>query len=395
MKCLLKSSACCPVRQNRMAFHLLICSDVCGLKVNLEVQFDDPPSLGDVRRKAIDVFTAEALELQRTGALPRHAEVLDAESMQSVLAIDRIQVYDDSAHRWVELASAKQLHPYDQLYVYPKRRSHLDSSKTLPPPRLPSAQAQGQPQGQGRRDARASPTRVHTTTPSKKSAVPSARPNPPSDMVRKLFEFADYRQQDYLTLADFRKLFSDLRVTFNDAVIEEMFQVSRSAEADAGPSYLSFNGWSDWALRYPTVFACCFRRSQQMNQRQDKEQQLERCHDTVRDLHAREASLLQELSRIRADLQREEDEKTRLEDELHSLGGTGTSRADEEEQVVLDKEVRVQHQRIVLDQDERDLMEAAKRLDQRLHADSRQNESYDSDSSRRPAAVRRQTPVRK
>eukprot|EP01062_Namystynia_karyoxenos_P065208 TRINITY_DN5857_c0_g1_i5.p2 TRINITY_DN5857_c0_g1~~TRINITY_DN5857_c0_g1_i5.p2 ORF type:complete len:174 (+),score=40.43 TRINITY_DN5857_c0_g1_i5:79-522(+) len=49
---------------------LLLCADLWGVKVNLDVHFRRQPTIGELRSSAVEVFTAEA-EATRPAAAPR------------------------------------------------------------------------------------------------------------------------------------------------------------------------------------------------------------------------------------------------------------------------------------------------------------------------------------
>lgn len=111
-------------------YTLLVCADLYGEKVNLEITFAAMPTIGELQRKIVEVFGAEA-QVKRPQGYP----AIDFQ-------IARLQVYDDVLLKWADLVTATQLHEYDQLYAFqPQSPWHIDVQKDLPPPRPPTATA--------------------------------------------------------------------------------------------------------------------------------------------------------------------------------------------------------------------------------------------------------------
>jgi hypothetical protein len=385
-----------------MVFTLLVCSDVCNTKLNLEVTFPVPPTLAEIRARVVDVFASEVLELQRVGGLPRSAEIIDSTSATQMLAVDRMQIYDDASQRWADLVTEHQVHDFDQIYVFPRRRAHLDSRRDLPPPRAPTKNV---PVGSTPlattpkyvpRSAVTLPTSSSKPTPSSQypsSASPSSpaassqpltrydlsralEDNSSDGRLRTAYNFADRQQTGYITLLDFRELFLALRVTFSEVVVEEMFAMHVQPTSRG---YWNFTDFIDWARQYPTVFAAVHSRIVERERRIIVEDELQHSHTRLANLRTREEQLLRELEAVRFEVDAEQNHQRGLESELSRRT---THNMEEEEQVILDKEVRVQHQRYMLDKEERDLAEAAKRFDYRV------KESSSSTSSMKPSGGR-------
>jgi hypothetical protein len=108
-------------------YFLLVCADLYGEKINLEITFPTMPTIGELHRKIIETFNAEA-SVKRPQGYPN----VD-------FAIARLQIYDDVMLKWVDLVACTQLHEYDQLYAFqPQSPWHIDVQKDLPPPRPPT-----------------------------------------------------------------------------------------------------------------------------------------------------------------------------------------------------------------------------------------------------------------
>jgi hypothetical protein len=108
-------------------YTLLVCADLYGEKVNLELTFSAMPTMGELTRKITETYNSEA----------------QAKRPQGYPAIDfqiaRLQIYDDVLLKWTDLVTCTQLHEYDQLYAFqPQSPWHIDVQKDLPPPRPPT-----------------------------------------------------------------------------------------------------------------------------------------------------------------------------------------------------------------------------------------------------------------
>jgi hypothetical protein len=115
-------------------YTLLVCADLYGEKINLEITFPAMPTIGELQRKVVEVYSAEA-QVKRPPGFP-------AIEFQ----VARLQVYDDVLLKWADLVTATQLHEYDQLYAFqPQSPWHIDVQKDLPPPRPPTSHASRAP----------------------------------------------------------------------------------------------------------------------------------------------------------------------------------------------------------------------------------------------------------
>jgi hypothetical protein len=111
-------------------YTLLACADLYGEKMNLEITFSAMPTIGELHRKIVEVFSAEAASCR-----PQGYPAIDFQ-------IARLQIYDDVLLKWADLVTGTQLHEYDQMYVFqPQSPWHIDVQKDLPPPRPPRSTA--------------------------------------------------------------------------------------------------------------------------------------------------------------------------------------------------------------------------------------------------------------
>lgn len=111
-------------------YFLLVCADLYGEKINLEITFPVMPTIGELQRKVIESFNSEA-NVKRPQGYPAVE-----------FSIARLQIYDDVMLKWTDLVACTQLHEYDQLYAFqPQSPWHIDVQKDLPPPRPPTSTA--------------------------------------------------------------------------------------------------------------------------------------------------------------------------------------------------------------------------------------------------------------
>lgn len=111
-------------------YTLLVCADLYGEKINLELTFAAMPTIGELQRKVGEVFNFEA-QAKRPQGYP---------NIEFTCA--RLQIYDDVLLKWADLVTCTQLHEYDQLYAFqPQSPWHIDVQKDLPPPRPPTSTA--------------------------------------------------------------------------------------------------------------------------------------------------------------------------------------------------------------------------------------------------------------
>ena len=110
-------------------YTLLVCADLFGEKINLEITFSAMPTIGELQRKIIECYTMES-QAKRPPGYPNIE-----------FSIARLQIYDDVLLKWTDLVTCTQLHEYDQLYAFqPQSPWHIDVQKDLPPPRPPTNQ---------------------------------------------------------------------------------------------------------------------------------------------------------------------------------------------------------------------------------------------------------------
>ena len=119
-----------------MAFTLHVASDVLQEKVNVEIPFTAKPGLDALRVSCEDVFTDEMRLLIARGGGGSTTTAMTDPRQAGLFTIGRMQICDDDAAQWVDLVSASQIHPFDQLYAFPLDLAHIcQTRRELPPPR--------------------------------------------------------------------------------------------------------------------------------------------------------------------------------------------------------------------------------------------------------------------
>jgi len=189
-----------------LMYTLLVCADVYGEKVNLEIVFPSMPAMGELRRRVTEVLTWEG-EAKRPTNYPRVE-----------FTISRLLVYDDVLLSWEDLVSVTQLHEYDQLYVFqPQSQYHSDEQKDLPPPRA----------------------MTHGTSRLQSTSHPSD-----AEKVHVVFSQLDTNRDSFISIGELRQGLHVHRVEFNEANVGDL---SRCPDR----SRLSLTEFAEFARKYP------------------------------------------------------------------------------------------------------------------------------------------------
>ena len=123
VRVLLTSRCALPLTPSKMAlFTVFACGDV-GEKINFELAFNGPPTLGEVHTRIVEAFVVALDHLERgTGRT-------------TPFVVSMLSVYDVEGGTWHELVNASQLSDQSQLYVF--QTGARDPPRTLPAPVLP------------------------------------------------------------------------------------------------------------------------------------------------------------------------------------------------------------------------------------------------------------------
>lgn len=418
-----------------MVFTLLVCADICGHKLNCEIPFAAPPTLAELKQRADLVFHEEAQALNRQGRLTTAASELLYSTViapgfdghggyteSGLLSLGRIQVYDDSMLRWIDLVSPSQLHEYDQIYIFPKHRAHLSQVRDLPPPQptgaavirsqvgdsshslarsmaaANSGNATGAPNGVTSSPSRHMNTSVNIPPASNNSNLIEHSParynnsaigsraggagagtggtgalvefdsrNPSFHLSveemdkrqRQIFKICDSDGNNYVSIEEFRALFNRTKVLFNDVTVTELF-----AMHSANGRFITFSEWQIFTRNFPQLFAAMYRRLSETQAETDMSNELELGAKRLVGLRDELEELTRRLEAVRKEIDSQE---RRSRDVAERLAETRGRRApvEEEEQVILEKEVRIHFQREMLSREENELRAATRRLDER------------------------------
>jgi hypothetical protein len=402
-------------------FTLLVCTDVCGVKINLELQFPRSPSTEELASRIDAAFYEEVMAIHADGGLSREGAELLRESSappailpdgthrdSGLLSLNRVQIYDDEKLRWVDLAPRHELREFDQLYVFPRSRRHLSTEKDLPPPRPPTSRRRSPARhsapgaaavggGSAADSGATTPTMSHLHVPSSSqhqlqqnsrtprqqqtsrhasfaaSAVSgrSVADDPDFDAkARFVFAEADRDAKGVITWSDWQGLFDRTDIRFTESTLDDLFRLyaappaSYSAPGRTPPVVMQFSDFTAFCEVYPATFLALHARlSDRMRE--------DRLHMDIAGAKDRAVARRRREEELRAEL---EALKTQSDDDARLLRAAETdmdalrsrrAATEEEEQLLLEKEVRVKYQREVLQREEAELAEAARRFEAR------------------------------
>lgn len=400
-----------------MAFVLLACAEVRGEKLNLELPFEARPTVADLMEVIERVFRFEASNAIQSSLTPQR------DASEPIFTISSVQVYADDARHWAELTSPHQLHMYDQLFVVRKyipltenarkeiprpRVSQYFAGRAAPvsmppPPRASSSQPQTArtaasysatprttvgseyhgadvviPPPQHRRHEEVAPTYASVRGGSsggaaggvliKEGGVMSASINQallegsatPQEILRVVFEAADKRRHGVITSYDLGSLFRQLAVHVQPDALDEMFTTfAQSGQSRGSPdTVMSLKDFAVWAESYEATLSSMFERIISIEKEHRLNEAQRDAASKITDLSRQKQELEDALRRLDGDLHREHDRKRSLEDELDELLRDRQSDTADD-QVVIDKEIRVQHHRFLLRQEENDFAQVA------------------------------------
>ena len=206
-------------------FNVRVCADVGGRKMNLEIPFQSPPTLPELRMQIDETFTGEGRALSPRGSPNRLHEFY--------FKTQRMQIYDDRELRWVDLIDSVQLqHNRTQVYAFRADSFMPDVQQRMPAPR-PSTL------GLVNNDFSSSPTR----------RIQSPATTNTNEKVSVTHRFLGGATKHYLTFDDLESGFSTLGFDFAPVTVQEMF-----SKADVNRDHkITFDEWHSWAQRYPNT----------------------------------------------------------------------------------------------------------------------------------------------
>lgn len=402
-----------------MSYSLHIASDVAQEKVNLEVPFGHQPGIDELRQVCESLLTQELVAREGSNA--------------GKFGVGRMQIYDDDATQWVDLVSTAQIHPFDQLYVFPLDLENIcQQRRELPPPRqvqLPrvgrsgsayaipepphrSASATHQPALRSTSqfsssgvDAQFASQPRDTVTPTITSASvypsnngqtissqsqhqqQSRGPNanggsvntsvvpPPSaqmnreDKIRFVFDRVDSSRRGFVTSRDFGDTLSHFGILFSATVINEMFgsvldsvdgasQFQRSS--NGGAPHWNLVDFTQWTRLFPVTFSVLYQRLFSRERKVELSATKATREDALAALRQRRDAIARQLQEVEQEIDGELRAVQQIDAEMVEVQSR-RSQDDEEEQVIMDKEISIQHQRALLRREERDYEQLAER----------------------------------
>ncbi|CUI14782.1 SMC domain-containing protein, putative [Bodo saltans] len=413
-----------------MAFVLLACAEVRGEKLNLELPFEGRPTISDLLEVVERVFRFEASNAIQSSPTSQR------DSSEPIFTIAAVQIYADESRHWAELTSPHQLHMYDQLFIVRKyiplsegARKEIPRPRTSqyfagraasvsmpPPPRVASSSSQPQSaRGVPQQQPVAATSGSYSTTPrsgndSRRgedllpargvSALAAAGNNnngqtggvlsatisqallegsaTPQEVLRVVFEAADKRRHGVITSYDLGSLFRHLAIHIQPEALDEMFTTFAQSGQSRGSqdTVMSLKDFSAWADSYESTLTSMFERIISLEKEHRLGEALRDAATKITDLARQKQELEEAIRRLDQDLHREHDRKHSLDDELDELLRDRQIDASED-QVVIDKEIRVQHHRFLLRQEENDFAQVTSNSKRRSGTVSR---SYSTQS---------------
>ncbi|KAJ9458589.1 calmodulin-like protein containing EF hand domain [Diplonema papillatum] len=326
-------------------FTLLVCADLQGGKVNLELTFQALPTIGELTRKTEEVFGHEM-------------KVIGGPYANVEFRVNRLQIYDDVLLKWVDLLSTTQLHEYDQIYAFqPQTPWHVDTTQDLPAPRPPATQGgsyggamvpPGMPAyapqgGAGMHPGYDMPQGYPAGPQGYPGFVPAGadRPNlPTAEKVAVVFKEIDFQGKGYIDYPEFERALHERGLDFSANTTGELFY-----KADLNrDGRVTFEEWVNWAQIYPNTVETLYFRCKDTSEESMLRGQIQRAQDQLAANHARIAQL-----------QRESDQNAATNHGLRSQVGTMQQQAaaaaqkrqeiTPDEKELLEEEIKMERQK--------------------------------------------------
>eukprot|EP01065_Artemidia_motanka_P037384 TRINITY_DN4585_c5_g1_i1.p1 TRINITY_DN4585_c5_g1~~TRINITY_DN4585_c5_g1_i1.p1 ORF type:complete len:548 (+),score=239.28 TRINITY_DN4585_c5_g1_i1:111-1754(+) len=196
-------------------FTVLAAAELYGDKVNIELEFNARPGLGELSDLIHGSFSLEHA-VNRPDGLPA-----------TPFAIDKLTLYDEISQRWVDLTDAMQLSHWCQVYALQRPSAyHRETQQPLPPPQKPM-----------------------------RAALPDTAS--PTEKAKAVFDELDLNGDRVLELEELRRGLRTLSVDFDVSTTEEVF-----AQADRDQDgVVSSEEWLQFATSYSTLINCLYYRS--------------------------------------------------------------------------------------------------------------------------------------
>lgn len=267
-----------------MVFTVLAAVDLSG-KLNFELLFPTKPSIAELRAR-VDRDVGMEGQLRRPNV---------------PFAVSRVQVFDERLQMWVDLVAAVQLEDYCQLYVFQVESPYCrDLPGHIPAPQRPTATGIGSPV-RGDPDMRAvSPQRVRGPSPDVvpphqelspfrqrqreidlRSAAAESPAPAHSDKVRTVYDDLDQSRSRKVTLEDWQKNFTDLRLAEPEGMltagtVEDLFNEKADKNKD---TVVTFQEFSRFAESYPKLLDSLYYRGRAIVHERERKSNIKRAKE--------------------------------------------------------------------------------------------------------------------
>eukprot|EP01063_Lacrimia_lanifica_P026387 TRINITY_DN3549_c0_g1_i1.p1 TRINITY_DN3549_c0_g1~~TRINITY_DN3549_c0_g1_i1.p1 ORF type:complete len:364 (+),score=161.09 TRINITY_DN3549_c0_g1_i1:60-1151(+) len=326
-------------------FTVLACADMFGSKVNLELTFPALPTIGELTRRAEEVFTSEMHAIRPAGAQ------VPAEGIR----INRLQVYDDVMLKWVDLISSAQLHEYDQVYIFqPQSLWHVDTQQDLPAPRPPTAGGPGPAAAAPAYATPAAPASslgqasVHRGFPPEMNSAPSQpmhagageRPDVALDVkVRAIFDEMDVGRKGYIDYNDIERGFRERGLDLSNNTLGELFY-----KADLNrDGHVTRDEFQNFSLIYPNTTECLYFKGVPTPEEAAIQGQIQQLQNHMAENQAREQQNLKEIDSLEASTAALQQDLQRLQAQAAEAAKRKVT-LDADERELIEEEVKMERQ---------------------------------------------------
>eukprot|EP01063_Lacrimia_lanifica_P013385 TRINITY_DN20024_c0_g1_i1.p1 TRINITY_DN20024_c0_g1~~TRINITY_DN20024_c0_g1_i1.p1 ORF type:complete len:377 (+),score=151.45 TRINITY_DN20024_c0_g1_i1:79-1209(+) len=364
---------------------LRLCADLFGEKINIEVEFDLRRGIAELRDAIVDVLNTE-MTFMRGGKPP-----------PAPFQIYRLQVFDDTLLRWVDLTASEQIFEGAQLYAFqPQTTWHTDVQKDLPPSRPPLREPRQDPAAPSVAFA---PPAAAPATPSWGGAAAPQPQQPPmhesysggrvvayengrdgattAEKVAYLFDEIDAHEKGVITLSEFSGWIREL-IDFSDQTLLLLFN---SADQQRKGTVTREDFTNGFAKRFGNVVEVAFHRaadrwdvttreqlarnaSQQLSVNQVKEAEVER---QIEALQAQMQTLGQQLNGLKQE-DTELQQSIQINMELNRSVAHRQATMHAEEQSLMEREICMEMNREQLRESEAMFYEQTQRYDRAASA---------------------------
>eukprot|EP00759_Apiculatamorpha_spiralis_P014151 PhF_6_TR20846/c0_g1_i1/m.30029 len=229
------------------------------------------------------------------------------------------------------------------------------SSSTAARPQQLTAMPGGYPSAGSLQNIQAPPRPIATNNSINLSAaVPHVQD---TGKLKAVFENMDKTKNSYISLANFTEGLTSLGIRFTNETCKDMFSCYSK-----GKAYLSYSDFCEWGEQYPNVVEACNHRIGDRQKEQQLREQLRLCQQQGALQRQRFEDLSRELEAVKQETMILERRAKENEDKLKDMTQHRAT-IEQQEQVLLDKELRLAFQREELRRYEMDFRETARGFD--------------------------------